>query len=263
MKNTRFFLTLLLSLPALLPGQTLRDVTVSSNGTLTSPANFWTANAQGIVAGIGTAEPEVSAWKITPYGGTQTITTGETGIGWDENGRFTMQTPAGAIQTYTTGSPSTPVIYWPGRLVINELVSYSATTVLQAGQLTGVIPGSVITSSYGPPFDVWQTGGGVLTNKGITTQTDTHSGSGEELEYVDGQYYPQINVTDMATKTSVVNARYRTAAQMRSDLSVPQLVSVPASATATGTAGQIAYDANFLYICVAENTWLRASLSTW
>jgi hypothetical protein len=40
--------------------------------------------------------------------------------------------------------------------------------------------------------------------------------------------------------------------------------SVPASATASGTAGQIAYDTlgNF-YICTATNTWVRSSLAMW
>lgn len=37
----------------------------------------------------------------------------------------------------------------------------------------------------------------------------------------------------------------------------------PASATATGTAGQVAWDANYVYVCVATNTWKRAALSTW
>ena len=39
--------------------------------------------------------------------------------------------------------------------------------------------------------------------------------------------------------------------------------SVPASPTATGAAGQIAYDADFFYTCVATNTWRRTALSTW
>jgi hypothetical protein len=38
---------------------------------------------------------------------------------------------------------------------------------------------------------------------------------------------------------------------------------VPASATATGTAGQIAYDANFQYTCVATDTWRRVALPSW
>jgi hypothetical protein len=37
----------------------------------------------------------------------------------------------------------------------------------------------------------------------------------------------------------------------------------PASAGSTGTAGMIAWDASFVYICTAMNTWKRAAISTW
>jgi len=37
----------------------------------------------------------------------------------------------------------------------------------------------------------------------------------------------------------------------------------PSSATATGTAGEIAWDANYLYVCVASNTWKRVAIATW
>lgn len=37
----------------------------------------------------------------------------------------------------------------------------------------------------------------------------------------------------------------------------------PASATATGAAGEICWDANYIYVCTAANTWKRAALSTW
>jgi len=37
----------------------------------------------------------------------------------------------------------------------------------------------------------------------------------------------------------------------------------PASASANGTAGDIRYDSNYVYICVATNTWKRAALATW
>ena len=36
----------------------------------------------------------------------------------------------------------------------------------------------------------------------------------------------------------------------------------PTSASSVGTAGQIAYDSTHIYVCVATNTWVRASLST-
>jgi hypothetical protein len=37
------------------------------------------------------------------------------------------------------------------------------------------------------------------------------------------------------------------------------LVDIPQANNSLGTAGQIAYDNNYIYICVADNTWIRAS----
>jgi hypothetical protein len=47
------------------------------------------------------------------------------------------------------------------------------------------------------------------------------------------------------------------------DAEKPQLVTAPAAADSTGTAGQIAYADGFLYVCIAPNTWQRAVLATW
>ena len=41
------------------------------------------------------------------------------------------------------------------------------------------------------------------------------------------------------------------------------LVPAPASAGAAGNAGDIAADGSYIYVCVAQNTWLRASIATW
>jgi len=37
----------------------------------------------------------------------------------------------------------------------------------------------------------------------------------------------------------------------------------PASATATGNKGEICYDSDYMYVCVATNTWKRAALASW
>lgn len=37
----------------------------------------------------------------------------------------------------------------------------------------------------------------------------------------------------------------------------------PGSAGATGVAGTVAWDSNYIYICVATNTWKRVAISTW
>jgi hypothetical protein len=46
-------------------------------------------------------------------------------------------------------------------------------------------------------------------------------------------------------------------------LAAPQIIGEPANATANGIAGQIAFSANYLYVCTAANTWKRANISTW
>ena len=42
-----------------------------------------------------------------------------------------------------------------------------------------------------------------------------------------------------------------------------EYVSVPATSTSSGKVNNIAIDANYLYVCVAENTWKRITLSSW
>ncbi len=37
----------------------------------------------------------------------------------------------------------------------------------------------------------------------------------------------------------------------------------PASASATGDAGMICWDANYIYVCTATNTWKRTAIATW
>ena len=42
----------------------------------------------------------------------------------------------------------------------------------------------------------------------------------------------------------------------------PVATNAPTSSTAAGTAGQIATDGTYLYVCVATNTWKRTALSS-
>jgi hypothetical protein len=71
-----------------------------------------------------------------------------------------------------------------------------------------------------------------------------------------------LGVTN-ATTNAVVELKFSNAGL----LDVPALrvntPNTPASATATGTTGEIRYDTQFIYVCVATNTWMRSALSTW
>ena len=42
----------------------------------------------------------------------------------------------------------------------------------------------------------------------------------------------------------------------------PNFVTVPANSTASGVAGQVAYDSTHFYWCVSSNSWVRVAGST-
>ena len=46
-------------------------------------------------------------------------------------------------------------------------------------------------------------------------------------------------------------------------INLAALNSAPSSASDTGTVGEIRFTSDYIYVCVASNTWKRAALSTW
>lgn len=79
----------------------------------------------------------------------------------------------------------------------------------------------------------------VVVFTGGTTNTDVHS-----TFYSNGQ----LRVEDEVSS---------------SKLRISNTTSAPASAIAAGTTGEIRIDSNYIYVCVANNTWKRSALSTW
>ena len=62
-----------------------------------------------------------------------------------------------------------------------------------------------------------------------------------------------------ATQLGYVDATSSIQTQLNSKVTE---VAAPSTASSAGTAGQIAYDATHIYVCVATNTWVRATLAT-
>ena len=70
-----------------------------------------------------------------------------------------------------------------------------------------------------------------------------------------------FNFTALTISRSGGNATFYnlvTAPQLRVSLS-----NAPASATATGSSGAIRWDANYIYVCTATDTWKRVAIATW
>lgn len=117
------------------------------------------------------------------------------------------------------------------------LTDISATQTKRAtvGEVVGVIAGDVVVNSSGTAtiseLPVYK------LQDGTSRQLLQTNREGDAVEWTD----------DVAVK-----GKFR--------ISVPE---TPGSATATGVTGDIAWDANYIYVCIADDTWKRAAIATW
>lgn len=154
-------------------------VTAGTNGTVTAPTNF-----------------NSPAWLLSPQptNGVATIATNQNGIGWDENGRYTLQSPVGALQLYYTGDPSVPTFYWPGKIVSQSFDALVVNGVVYAknivgGSNGGIISQPVMSASMTPVLNGWQ--GPTPLGSGVNYRTNSNN----MVVPVTGKYFPYAQAT--------------------------------------------------------------------
>jgi len=113
------------------------------------------------------------------------------------------------------------------------------------------------TKQWGNVFVSTVRSGGNVT---ITSVGNTWTfGSNGTLTFPDNT----VQTTAFSTNTSYVLSNDQT---FSGNVTISGLLSSPLTTkanTATGTAGQISWDANYIYVCVATNTWKRATLNVY
>lgn len=77
---------------------------------------------------------------------------------------------------------------------------------------------------------------------------------------VNGDGISIVNYDSSGTETSRISAD---GTIKGTQFRLSALNTAPASAAATGTLGEIRVDTNYIYICVATNTWKRVAIATW
>ncbi len=210
---------------------TLADARLSTNVPLISAANTFTGASQ-----------TAPAWLLPTFSAS-TIATNQSGMGWDENGRVTIQTPVGALQFYTTGSPAVPVIYWPGKIMSDSTESNITLTSISANMInapTGseAINVGIIARSLTAPMEQWVGLQDYAGANGIAYANTAPLGAAEPVA---GVYFPETVVVDEVGSANYYMGRYRTATQVKADLAITTSdVSGLGSAATTASS---AYDA--------------------
>jgi hypothetical protein len=124
------------------------------------------------------------------------------------------------------------------------------------------------TSSTGNPIEVKKNG--VLKFKVAQNgdlNTDVISANGDILRLQVGAN--KIEINDLSSDINIesgsfnLNCPISTTLVNANQYIIPALNTAPATATSTGTLGEIRYTAGFIYVCIATNTWRRTALTSW
>ena len=118
-------------------------------------------------------------------------------------------------------------------------VSVTSSVVSQSITPSGSTNAFVLTSST-------TTSGVIVSLNGVIQSPTTSYG-------VSGNV---ITFTETPLTTDIIDVRFISTGQV---FGLNFGGNVPTTSTSTGATGQVAYDSNFIYICVAQNTWIRAN----
>jgi hypothetical protein len=145
----------------------------------------------------------------------------------------------------------------------NVTVSDQATF---EGKVTINGAGSEIFSAYDlGSFSVFNFGGGTYSNH--TTRLTLHAGY-TNFEHAAGASELRIKTLGGLEfwNTGIVQffaADGSTPGAIETGQLTVSSPTVPATASATGVTGTVAWDADYVYICTATDTWKRVAISTW
>ncbi len=237
-----------------------------NTATQSDTAGILLANSTAAIAGTQSVSPPIvwqgNGWKTTATAASQDVrfrayalpvqgTTNPTGQ-WIVESNINN---AGYSQLFslTSGSGASigPVNYSPGKINIS---SYNIKTAAPTENVMTLSSTEVGPSTFPTQLNFLQKGATV----GWTIQS-VNQGVG---------YTPlilnELGGNVLIGTTTNQGARLNVNGTIRgSQFILSALNTAPATATSTGTTGEIRIVNGFIYVCVATNTWQRAAISTW
>ena len=235
---------------------TLSALTIS--GDLTVDTSTLKVDSSNNSVGIGTASPD-AAQSLHVYGGDETTAKFEDSTGksilLDGNSlkcshELYLNVGSGKAIYFQDGGTNNGIIDASGNLGIGTISPSMKLHVVGGDETTAKFEDS---SGKFTLID----GNSVIASSEMYVKV----GSGKTLYFQDGS--STNAVIDGSGNVGIGTLSPTEALDINSDAIRIRSSQTPASASATGTAGMIAWDANYIYVCVDTNTWKRVAISTW
>jgi hypothetical protein len=266
------------------------NVTIQNGGTFTD-AGFrldvnGTARVQGELT-VNTVQIGLGAGAVITNtragnGALITNTTGSqnTAIGYDSlrlntTGSFNAAFGLNSLKSNTTGNENTAL----GRNALENNTTGASNAGGGVNALTANTTGNLNTAFGGDSLNANTTGSnntalgfraGRFIADGTTLNTISNNslfigrGTRAQADNQTNQIVIGHEVTGLGSNTTVIGNSSTTLTALYGNIRLASgMATAPASATATGTTGDVRIAADYIYVCTATNTWVRTALTTW
>jgi hypothetical protein len=207
------------------------------------------------------AETTGLKWVVISAGHTQNTDTGTTGSTFDIDSDGTtngvrLKANAGVMELKNLADDAfadlkVKDLTLSGNFTVNGTTTTINSTTLQVDDK------NIELGTVDSPTDTTADGGGI-TLKGTTDKTIIWDNANDNwtlnqnVNIPTGTVY-KINNVEVLSATQVLG---------KAIANIVEWVTAPAAKDSTGTAKQAAFDANYLYVCTATDTWKRAPIAT-
>jgi hypothetical protein len=228
------------------------DITLSLNGAASTPP----LDVTGTWFTGGTATTTKPQVLIEPTGATSTAwSTSGTGLGVNAASGFSGNLLDLQVNGTSQAKISSAGLLTSSRLITTNGGGASTTSI-------GFLDGS---GSHGFYFG---SGTELYISTASTYRGRFGSGifsvpGGTQLGFESGGAASSLDVAFTRSAAGVVKVTNGSSGDGTISGQLRSVGTAPATASSTGTAGDVRYDASFVYICTATNTWKRAALTTW
>jgi hypothetical protein len=182
------------------------------------------------------------------------------------NTNFVTTNNAAAVVLIKNGNTVAPVLT-AGNLSLVQTVVVAAVTNAVTTAASSVITmancqivNSALTNVAPVVLNGFYSIVNCVYNKPSSTLAAT-SGTGGSTNSID--YFQYINADKFITQGGTSSQFVKGDGSLDSTTRGVTVVAVPATNTSTGLVGQIAADAQHLYVCVATNSWVRVNKDNW
>ena len=246
---------------------------INGSGTASAASNT-TTGALRVTGGVGVSGAGYFGSRLAMTG-TASYSNIDSSLAHSSSYGFVMQARAGSVYDFALFSPGgtadimrvptgTNNVQFPG-----AVTAIGQTSLDTAGAVArALIVGPVAQSGGNLPYASIKTG---IADFGLAVEnTNAVSGQGLGLRIVAGATASDLPlyVRDRTNATTLFSVGGTGAAAFAGAVTIAGTVihtlsATPASASATGTVGTMSWDANYIYICTATNTWKRVAIATW